>query len=304
MKDPSPSWLQVSLEVDAELAESVAEVLARYIEGGIAIESTRIRANPEDQGHSIGPLRVSGYIPLDSEVEETRQKIENALRALSLIRPIPKPSYTPIKDQNWMESWKRHYQPLLVGERLLVLPAWAEVEPGDRLPIRIEPGMAFGTGAHPSTQLSLQLLEQYIKPGQSLIDLGCGSGILSIAAARLGASPILGVDIDPVAVENAHHNAALNQLKLRFQKGSLADLLEGQEGAHKADIVVANILAPVLIRLLGEGLGELLGPDGRLILSGILAEQEGGIGQAIQSAGLKTDTTRRMEDWLAVAASV
>lgn len=292
------SWLRISLTVDPELAEAVSEVLARYIPGGVVLESTAIEADAEDEGRAVGPLRVSGYIPANAELEDTRSKIEQGLRYLALIQPIPEPSYETIHEQNWMEAWKQHYKPLPIGDRLLILPAWMQIETGGRVPIRIEPGMAFGTGVHPTTQLSLQLLERYVQPGSSVIDVGCGSAILAIAAAKLGAAPVVAVDSDAVAMDNARHNACLNEVDIEIGVGSVRELLAGQFGLQQADVVVANILAPVLIRLLDEGLAKLVKPGGALILSGILAEQEGEMKTALEKKKLKIIEERHIEDWL------
>lgn len=301
-KETISSWLRITLEVDPELAEAVSEVLARTLPGGVVIESTAIEANAEDEGHAVGPLRVMGYIPVDEQLENNRGEIEQNLRYLDMIQPIPEPQYETIQDQNWMEAWKQHYRPLQVGERLLIVPAWMEPHAGSRLPIRIEPGMAFGTGVHPTTQLSLQLIERYVQPGHSVIDVGCGSAILAITAAKLGAGRVVAVDIDVVALDNARHNAELNQVEIEIGEGSVAELLVGNFSLQQADAVVANILAPVLIRLLGQGLKELMKPDGVLILSGILAEQEAELRGALAAAGLQVAEERRIEDWLALAA--
>lgn len=299
--DKPASWLRISLEVAPELAEALSEVLARYVPGGVVIESTTIEANAEDEGRPVGPLRVSGYIPADAELEDTRIKIEQGLRYLALIQPIPEPSYQTIQEENWMETWKQHYKPLPVGERLRILPAWLDLEKDNRLPIRIEPGMAFGTGVHPTTQLSLQLLENYVHPGDSVIDVGCGSAILAIAASKLGATPVVAVDIDAQALENARHNAHLNDVELEIGSGSVAELLAGKYGLRQADVVVANILAPVLIGLLGGGLAKLVRPKGILILSGILAEQEGELKKSLENHNLQIIEERRIDDWLGLA---
>jgi ribosomal protein L11 methyltransferase len=296
------AWLQIALEVEPELAEAVAEALARYLPDGVAIESTAIEANDEDEGRAIGPLRVVGYIPVDAQLEQTRLQIQQALRYLALIQPLPEPSYTPIQQSNWMEAWKQHYRPIEVGERLLILPAWAEDAPGARLPVRIDPGMAFGTGVHPTTQLSLQLIERYLQPGEDVIDVGCGSGVLSIAAAKLGAGRLLGVDIEADAIENARHNAAPNQVEAEFAVGSLEDILAGQFALQQAPLVVANILAPILVRLLDGGLTDLLTAGGRLLLSGILDRQHGDILEAIARAGMRETDLIQMGDWLGLAA--
>lgn len=295
------SWLRISLEVDPELAEAVSEVLARYIPGGIAIESTAVQADAEDEGRAIGPLRVMGYIPVDEALEETRARIEQGLRYLALIQPIPEPKYETIQEQNWMEAWKQHYKPLVVGERLLILPAWMQIETGGRIPVRIEPGMAFGTGVHPTTQLGLQLLERYVRSGDSVIDVGCGSGILAITAAGLGAASVTAVDTDAQALGNARHNAQLNRVVIEIGVGSVGELLAGQFGLRQADVVVANILAPVLIRLLDVGLAKLMKPDAVLLLSGILVEQAAEMRGAINKYELDVVSEERMGDWIAYA---
>jgi ribosomal protein L11 methyltransferase len=302
MPESPASWLRISLEVEAELAEAVAEALSRFVSGGIAIESTAIQANPQDEGRPVGPLRVVAYLPVDDKLEDTRQRIEQALRYLALIQPIPEPVYIPIQEANWMEAWKQHYRPLEVGHRLLILPAWMEAPPGDRLAIRIDPGMAFGTGVHPTTQLILQLLEELIQSGDAVIDVGCGSGILSIAAVRLGAGEVLGVDIEAEAIENARHNAELNGVSVQLEQGSLEEIRGGAFAFKQAELVVANIIAPILVRLLAEGLSELVAAGGSMILSGILAEQEAEIGRAMDAAGLRVERRLQMGDWLAFAA--
>jgi ribosomal protein L11 methyltransferase len=296
------SWLRISLEVSPELAEAVSEVLARYLPGGIAIESTAVQADAEDEGHAIGPLRVLGYIPVDEQTEDTRAKIEQGLRYLALIQPLPEPAYETIQEQNWMEAWKKHYKPLKIGERLLIVPAWIQMDSGARLPIRIEPGMAFGTGVHPTTQLSLQLLETAVEVGASVIDVGCGSAILAIAAAKLGAAKVTAVDIDAQALENARYNAQINGVDIELGVGSVAELLAGKYRLQQADVVVANILAPVLIRLLDAGLGQLVKPGGTLLLSGILEDQGTQMRVALQEAGMKITEERMIEDWLGLAA--
>lgn len=298
------SWQCISLEVEPELAEAISEVLARYIPGGIVIESTAVEANAEDEGRPVGPLRVMGYIPIDDKLDQTRGNIEEGLRYLALIQPVPDPQYETIRDQNWMEAWKQHYKPLPIGEKLMIVPAWMDVDPGGRIPIRIEPGMAFGTGVHPTTQLSLQLVEKYVKPGMWVIDVGCGSAILAITTAKLGAAPILAVDIDAQTMENAKYNAELNEANIEIGIGSVEDVLSNRFSFRQADVVVANILAPVLIRLLDDGMAKLLKSSGVLLLSGILAEQEEEMKAALASANLQIGEERRINDWLGLAASL
>ncbi|MBX3045606.1 MAG: 50S ribosomal protein L11 methyltransferase [Anaerolineales bacterium] len=302
------SWLRIALEVDPELAEAVSEVLARHIPGGVAIESTAIQANAEDEGSVIGNLRVLGYIPHDEQLEQRRTQIEQDLRYLALIQPIPQPQYEVVQEQNWMEAWKQHYKPLTIGERLHIVPAWYAhsdaAASGDRIVVRIEPGMAFGTGVHPTTQLCLLLVEQYLQPGQTVLDIGCGSAILAIAAMKLGAAQAVAVDIDIQALDNARLNAELNEVEVEIGPGSVDEVLAGQYSLRSAQLVLANILAPVLVRLLAAGLGRLVEPGGTLVLSGILNEQEPELRAALEAAGFAILAEQRSGDWLALAAQV
>jgi ribosomal protein L11 methyltransferase len=301
------SWLEVSLTVDGELAEPVAEVLARFIPEGVVIESTAVTADPDDtEGHAVGPLRVFGYLPVDGQLEETRRQLEQALWYLGRIRPLPAPQFKPIQQTNWAEAWKQHYQPIAIGERLMIVPAWLEQPVGDRIPIRIDPGMAFGTGTHPTTQLCLHALEKaagQLRNQWQVIDLGCGTAILAIAALKLGANRALGVDIDPEAIQAAQENANANGVLagLELGLGSLAEIRAGAFSLQKAQVVLANILAPVLIRLLEEGLSDLIAPGGMLILSGILQEQADEVQAAAEKKGLHLIARQQSGDWVALS---
>ncbi|HSB65506.1 MAG TPA: 50S ribosomal protein L11 methyltransferase [Anaerolineales bacterium] len=303
-------WLEVSLIVDGEMAEAVAEVLRRYLPDGVAIESTAVTAGPADEnGHAVGPLRVCGYIPVDEHLEDTRQKIEQGLWYLGRIVPLPEPEFKRIQEVNWMESWKEHYHPIPIGDRLLILPAWITPTTDKRLPIRIEVGMAFGTGTHPTTQLCLALAEDYFAALETtqdvkVIDIGCGSGILSIGGIKLGAEQALGVDIDPEAIRSSRENALLNNVSQQFELGlgSVNEVSEGNFSFQKAGLVFANILAPVLVQLLNQGLDELVLPNGCLILSGILEDQSRTVEAALEAHGFNQLEKRQMGDWLAIAA--
>lgn len=310
------NWLEVSLTVDGELAEAVAEVLARFVPGGVVVESTAIFADPFDEGYPIGPLRVCGYIPVDAQLEETRQRIEEALYFLSRIQPLPEPEFKPVEEVNWAEAWKQHYRPIAIGKRLVIVPAWLESPDESRIPIRIDPGMAFGTGTHPTTQLCLELLETRFLPlhangeetgflDANVIDIGCGSGILSIAALKLGARNAFGVDTDPEAVTAAKQNAADNNVaeQAEFAVGSVAEVLAGEFPVKQAPIVVANILAPIIMRLLDAGLGDLVAPDGVLFLSGILEEQLPNMEAALTKHGFSIRERRQIDDWVALSVN-
>jgi ribosomal protein L11 methyltransferase len=303
------TWLEVSLVVDGEMAEAVAEVLARYIPEGVVIESTAVTAEADDEGgHAVGPLRVCGYLPVDANLEDTRRRIEEGLWYLGRIRPLPAPVFTSFEEINWVEAWKEHYHPIPVGERLIIVPAWLETPPGGRIPIRIDPGMAFGTGTHPTTQLCLELLDYFdgraLPQGYQVLDIGCGSGILAVAALKLTASRALGVDIDPLAVDASRQNALSNCVSERFDLGvgSVIEVQAGQFDIQKAELVFANILAPIILRLFNDGLAELVKPGGVLVLSGILAEQAEEIIAAVRQHGMQVIERRQVGDWVALAA--
>jgi len=259
----------------------------------------------EDEGTATGPITVRAYLEVNEQLEETRQKLEESLFYLGMITPVPPPSYKQIADQNWMEAWKQHYKPILIGQRLLILPAWLESPEPSRIPIKIDPGMAFGTGTHPTTQLCLELMEVSTDhhPLSTVIDVGCGSGILSIAALKLGAKTVLGVDIDIESVKNSRENADTNGVgeELLLGQGSVTEILAGSFQFKSAPLVVANILAPIIIRLFDAGLADLVEPNGEIILSGILAHQAENVIEAAQAKGLKRNDQRQIADWVAIS---
>lgn len=307
------NWLEVSLTVNGELAEAVADVLARFAFSGVMMEQGVKYTDDEDAGTPTGPITVRAYLEMNDQIEETRQKLEESLYYLGRIQSLPEASYKEIADQNWMEAWKQHYKPILIGKRLVILPAWMDSPDPGRIAIKIDPGMAFGTGTHPTTQLCLELMEKYFDDRQqtvsqgawSIIDVGCGSGILSIAALKLGADSALGVDIDAGSIDNARENARTNSMgdELILGVGSVREILDGKFPLRKAPLVVANILAPVIIRLFAAGLPELIEEDGVILLSGILQEQAQGVIEAAQAHGLRACEQKQMGDWVALAMS-
>src|SRR5215216_506783 len=304
---PVMNWLEVSLTVNGELAEAVADVLARFAYSGVMMEQGVEYTDEEDAGTPTGPITVRAYLEINDQIEPTRQKLEESLYYLGRIQPLPAASYQQIADQNWMDAWKQHYKPILIGERLVIVPAWMESPDPSRIPIKIDPGMAFGTGTHPTTQLCLDLMEKMFvaHPPSRVIDVGCGSGILSIAALKLGAQSALGVDIDAGSLVNARENANSNQVgeELILEVGSVQEILEGRFAFRQAPIVLANILAPVIVRLFDAGLAELIEENGALILSGILQEQTQSVINAAQTKGLRMRERKQVGDWVALAMS-
>ena len=303
--ESQPHWLEVKIQSNAELAEALADVLGRFVNGGVVVANLT-RYNPyTHENEPTENLVVSGYLPVDQALEINKLKLEEALWHLSQISPIPSPTYTLIKDQNWMDAWKAHYGPIPLGKNMLVMPAWKEPFDTQRQHIiRINPAMAFGTGTHPTTQLSMRLLETTIKPGQAVFDIGCGSGILSIAALKLGASRVLAVDVDNQAIKSTLENAALNEIspaKLEVGQGSVKDILSGQFNMQKAPVVIVNILASIILNLFEQGLANIVENEGTLLLSGILDYQENEILEVAYKAGFALIERIIDSDWVALA---
>jgi len=293
-------WLELSMIVSGELAEAVSDVLTRYLSNGVVSEKAITYDSLGENNLADDETRICGYIPVDEWLVEKRSAIEQALWHLGAIQSLPEIKYQIIKNQNWMKKWKEQYHPIIVGEKLLILPPWLDNPYPERIPLRIDPNMAFGTGTHPTTQLCLKLTEKYLKPGMDVIDIGCGSGILSIAARLLGAHHALAVDIDPLSVKATQENAELNGLTegIECGLGSVAEIKQDTYSIHQAQIVLANILAPVIISLIGEGMAELVTPGGMLILSGILDHQANEVTEVVTSHGMISATPERIEDWV------
>lgn len=305
MTDSTERWLEISLEVDGEMAEAVAEVLALFAPNRVVLESTHIQDQPDGEGVPTGPVRVAAYFPVDEALEATRQRVEEALWHLHVIRPLPQPAYRFLQEADWAEAWKFAYRPIAVGERLMIVPAWLENPDPQRIPLVLDPGMAFGTGTHPTTQMCLAEVERLTRPGIRVLDVGCGSGILSIAALKLGAAEAIGVDTDPQAVAISEENAARNGVAAGFRAGagSVEALRQPPLGPVQAPLVLANILAPILVKLLDEaGLAALVAAGGRLVLSGILENQAEDVAAAVARAGMEIVHRRQIEDWVTLTA--
>lgn len=285
-------WLEVSVTVENEIAEAVAGVLSRYAQQGVAIE-----AGPD--GWDAGPVVVRAYLPADDDLPINRRHVEEALWHMGRIQPIPAPTFRIVAEEDWAEAWKERLTVMHIGQRLVIRPSWLEYTPAaDEIVIQLDPGMAFGTGLHPTTRMCLAALEELVQPGMGVLDLGCGSGILAIAAARLGARHVLAVDNDPVAVQTARENVAANGVHqiVNVVHGSLA------EAAGNYDLVVANILARTIAEMIQEGLAKHVDAGGTIVASGILEGQEQEIIAALEREGLAPVEQRRIEDWMCLLA--
>lgn len=299
--DKPKAWLEASIICSGELAEAVAEVFSRFSPDGVVMNSV---TRYDSLGHEeipTGNMQVVAYFPQDESTESLRNQLEQAIWHMSQIVPLDPIEYQLVLDQNWMEAWKANYKPLKIGRNLIVLPAW--VDPAlaeNRIPIIISPDMAFGTGTHPSTQLCMLALEKYGVKEMDVIDIGTGSGILSIEAAKLGAERILGVDNDPDAIPSAINNAALNGVadKIVFEVGTHTDVLKRTDGLNQSPRVIANILSPILANMLSTGLSELISPSGLLFLGGVLDHQAQSLADLARSLGLSLRETLQQEDWV------
>ncbi|HRW49858.1 MAG TPA: 50S ribosomal protein L11 methyltransferase, partial [Caldilinea sp.] len=220
--------LEIAVECDSEAAEAVSELFNRFNGGGYDEDTEAGEASGggavvettgyDDFGQPIaGEFRliVKTYIKPGERGAQIRRQIEEGLWFLSRIYPIPEPLIRTVREEDWAHAWKKFYKPLRVGRHILLKPSWEEVEPApDDILVELDPGMAFGTGLHPSTRLCIVALEDIVKPGDRVLDVGTGSGVLSIVAHKLGAAAILATDIDPIAVDVAGENAALNDVPI------------------------------------------------------------------------------------------
>lgn len=300
-----PRWIEVTLRVDGEAAEATAAVLQRYGYQGVAVEHEGIPPDKldEDEIPPATTLAVKAYLPDDGRAEPLKQQLESALRYMNMMYPMPTPTYRFVEEADWAEAWKVHYHPVRIGRRLFIRPLWSEVElQPDDVEIALDPGMAFGTGTHPTTQLCLEATEDLLVPGAQVLDLGTGSGILAIAAAKLGAAHVLALDNDTVAVEAAQQNAEQNGVaagKITVQEGSL-DTVVGS--ARRFDLILVNILARIIIAMCDQHLGEIVRPGGLAIFSGIIEEQADDVEAALRSTGLQPYKRRLQGDWVVIEA--
>jgi ribosomal protein L11 methyltransferase len=299
-------WIEVSVSVDGEAAEAAAELFNRYGYQGVAIEHEGIEPEKIDDGELPPPTRltVRAYLPEDDRADEAKRQLETGLGYLNMMYPMPQPTYRIVDEQDWAEAWKAHYHPVRIGRRVLIRPLWIDVpfQPGD-VEIALDPGMAFGTGTHPTTQLCLEALEDVTPQGGRVLDLGTGSGILAIGAAKLGAGQVYAIDNDPVAVKVTLENLAQNGIpsgQVVTAEGSLETVLATQP---PFDLIVVNILARVIIAMCGQGLGETVRPGGYAVFSGIILEQADDVEAALRGTGLVPVRRRQQSDWVVIEAT-
>ncbi len=286
-------WWRLSLPVQAELEESLLWKL-----NDLGLHRVAVQHAPETPDRRT----LLAWLPAHEWPEDQRSELFLSLMPLAetFHLTLAQPVWDELADEDWSRSWKQHWQPDPVGQRLLILPAWLDVpdEHAQRLVLKMDPGSAFGTGSHPTTRLCLEALEHKPPSGLRVADLGCGSGVLGVAALALGAHQVVSVDTDSLAVRATTDNAELNALsadQLCVTQGSvevLGDLLQGQP----ADLLLCNILAPV-IEALAPQFESVLRPDGRGLLSGLLVEQAKRLTQVLESLGWIVEPLAEQGRW-------
>ena len=298
------SWLEIACDVPEEHSEVIADFLTQLTGAGVCVDNLCVDAFSTSEIPDSVRVVIKAYLSADSDTSQQMLELEAFISELSKRHPDDSfcpPTISAVNSEDWSSSWKVHFKPLRIGKRLLIVPTWEDVVevPGD-LVLRIDPGMAFGTGGHETTRLCLELLESVMDSGPlltvpSLLDLGTGSGILAMAASLLGCGRILALDIDPDAVTVARENLALNNLSDAIECGTTPlELL-----TEKFDIILANILAEELVRL-APYLAGRLHPGGALILSGILSEKEQLVRQGFNQLQLNYCQTLCDGEWVAM----
>lgn len=299
--DTTPgSWIELSVEVDHEAVEPVVELFSRYgYNEGVVIEEPFLQDRDGDNVRVdiTRPFRIRTFIPQETFDASALDAIRNGIWHLGQLRGTGELVVEIRNEEDWANAWKAHYKPVRVGINVVVRPPWQEYEASsDDVVVLLDPGMAFGTGTHPTTQIALRLLERLDVAGTSVFDVGTGSGIIAIAAAKLGASSVDAVDIDAVSVRQAIANVELNSESgpIRIWKSDM-----GPETAlgEAYDIVVANIIARVLVDI-SDSIASAVGPDGILVLSGIIDSKEAPVIDRYRELGFDLTDRLQLEDWI------
>ncbi|WP_202080697.1 50S ribosomal protein L11 methyltransferase [Caldalkalibacillus salinus] len=309
-------WSEISIHTTQEAIEPVANILHEAGASGVVIEDPEVLGRDLTQNNDFGELYqlnpedypkegviVKGYLPMNSFLGETVEEIKTELNNLLLHNinlGLGTVSLAEVYEEDWAHAWKKYYKPSQITDRVTISPSWEDYSPlsDDEIVIELDPGMAFGTGTHPTTVLCIQAIEKILQPGDEVIDVGCGSGVLSIAAAKLGAKKGLALDLDDVAVKVTRDNVKVNGVSdiIEVKQNNLLDHIDQQ-----ANLVVANILAEVILRFVPDAY-RVVQPGGHFITSGIIAHKQEEVKKAMISQGFNIVETLHINEWVAFIA--
>ena len=296
-------WIELTVDVPPEYAEPMSEIFHRYGHGGVAIEQEAGHNPDEGESPPIPDfVTVKTYLPIDNTTKRRRNQIDVGVRLVAHLATISPLREQYVEEEDWQNAWKEHFDPLRIGEHLVICPTWREVEITESdILIHLDPGMAFGTGHHPTTRTCMEILERETRPGDRILDVGCGSGILSVVAVKMGAASALGLEIDPVAARAGEENVRINGIedKVQIVQGTLPSPLAEAQGF---DIVAANISAKVVTDL-AQHLIDTVAIGGKLIAGGIIEPHVEGVTEALNAVGASVDQTFVDGDWVTLLAS-
>lgn len=298
-------WLELTVRTHPEAVESVSELMSRYTPGGVAIEEP-FELIDEGQEYRVltgEPVQVHAYLPVDGKEEEAQQRVAEGLWHLSSLGEhfVGDLQTRIVNEEDWANAWKDYFHVTHIGKRLVIRPSWRAYEPKDgEVVLELDPGMAFGTGLHPTTRMCLEQVERRTRTGMRVLDVGTGSGILALAAAKLGAASVYCIDNSSVAVESATANAAVNNLsdEITVVQGIL-DEVEAARMAGQYDMVLVNIIAHVIGGMAAQ-LAQVLAPGGWLIASGIIEARRVDAQPALLATGLELVEQAMIDDWIAL----
>ena len=297
------NYIEVTAAVPTADAERASEILRAHTGLDVSIEVPFTQADLESDAvlSTGGTALLHAYVADDDRGRALAGATRDAFAGAGLAAEIVQRA---VAEEDWAESWKEYFHVERFGQRIVVVPSWRTYEAEvDDVVLTLDPGMAFGTGQHETTRMCLETLEGVVRPGMRLLDVGCGSGILAIAAAKLGAREVYAVDVDPNCVRVTRENAASNRVRatVRVETGSAGDAWPFGVPAAGFDVVVANIIARVIIELV-EPLVGALAASGVLIVSGIIGEREREVCDALVAAGARVESVRAMGDWRCIRA--
>ena len=297
------NWIELSVDVPSEFVEPLSQMFYRYGQGGIALEEeSTFKPNSRKGRNKLQAVTLKTYLPIDSTTQDRLSRLDIAVKLLRHVCSVSELQSRVINENEWQTAWKEHFHVLRVGKRIVICPSWQRHTPKKSdIVITLDPGMAFGTGHHPTTQMCLQQLENLITSKTKVLDVGCGSGILSIAAAKLGAEAVFGIEIDSTAHKVATQNVEENGVS-HIVKTAIGTLPNNRIQPKSYDIVIANITASVLIEI-APNLIKAMRPDGKVIASGILAERKQSVEKKLVSSGVNIDHYVIDGDWVTLIAS-